>query len=224
MKKVILAGNAITADIIYSYLKDDTRYEVIGTTVDDEYIDSNRIEGIQSVGISQLTTLFSPNDVTIIMAMGYNNLNRERESMFYRLKELGYTIETYIHPDARIYSEESLVGDGCVILPNAVIEPHVRLGENSMIWCNVTLAHHSQIAEHCWVASGAVISGQANILCNSFVGVNATIVNEITVGEFNIIGAAAMISKDTKPSTVHLSRSAEQFRYSSDDYVKFFGV
>ncbi len=221
MKKVLLAGNSITADILYSYLKDDARYEVIGTTVDDEYINFNCINGVKSFGMSQLTRLFSPNDLTIIMAMGYDNLNRERESMFCRLKELGYTIETYIHPDARVYTKKQL-GEGCVILSNAVIEPHVLLGENSMIWCNATLAHHCQVAQHCWIASGAVISGQAKILRNSFVGVNATIVNQITVGELNIIGAAAMISKDTRPNTVHLSRSAEEFRYSSDNYVKFF--
>jgi len=223
VKQVLLAGNAITADIIYSYLKHDTRYEVIGITVDDEFLESGGIDGVQSVGVSLLTTIFSPDDVTIIMAMGYNDLNRTRESMFFRLKGMGYSIETYVHPDACIYSELPL-GEGCVVLPNAVIEPHVRIGDNTMVWCNVTLAHHSQVAEHCWVASGAVVSGQANILRNGFIGVNATIVNEVTVGEFNIIGAAAMISKDTKASTVHLARSAEPFRYTSDDYIKFFGV
>lgn len=223
MKKVLLAGNAITADILYSYLKQDARYEVIGITVDEEYVDSGNIKGIDSVGVSQLATVFPPDDVSIIMAMGYNDLNRVRESMFFRLIDMGYTIETYVHPDARVYSEQPL-GQGCVILPNAIIEPHVRVGDNTMVWCNVTLAHHSRVADNCWVASGAVISGQANISRNSFVGVNATIVNEVTVGEFNIIGAAAMISKDTKSSTVHLARSAEPFRYSSDDYIKFFGV
>lgn len=223
MKQVLLAGNAITADILYSYLKHDPRFEVIGITVDDEYLESGAIEGIRSVGVSQLTTVYSPEDVAIIMAMGYDDLNRKRESMFFRLKEMGYSIETYVHPDACVYSEHPL-GEGCVVLPHAVVEPHVRIGGNTMIWCNVTLAHHSKVAEHCWVASGAVVSGQANILRNSFIGVNATIVNEVTVGEFNIIGAAAMISKDTKASTVYLARSAELFRYPSDDYIKFFGV
>ena len=53
---------------------------------------------------------------------------------------------------------------------------------------------------------------------------NATIVNDITVGEYNVVGAAALISKDTKPHTVHLARSGEPFRYSSDDYVKYFKI
>jgi UDP-3-O-[3-hydroxymyristoyl] glucosamine N-acyltransferase len=143
--------------------------------------------------------------------------------MFLRLKEMGYHIETYIHPDARIYTEHP-IGDGCVILPSAVIEPHVRLGANTMVWCNVTLAHHSYVADHCWVASGAVISGHAGIQRNSFIGVNATIVNEVVISEYNIIGGGALITKTTRPSTVHLARSGEEVRFSSHDYAKYFGV
>jgi UDP-3-O-[3-hydroxymyristoyl] glucosamine N-acyltransferase len=109
-----------------------------------------------------------------------------------------------------------------MVFPSAVIEPHVRLGANTMIWANVTLAHNSSVAENCWIAAGTVISGQAKVLRNSFVGVNATVVNGVTVGEYNIVGAAALISKDTKSHSVHLARSAEPFRYSSEDYVNYF--
>ena len=224
MKNVILAGNAVTADILNSYLAHDERYNVVGLTVDDDYIDQGSVSGIDtSTPLSRLQDTHGPDDCVIIMAMGYNDLNRVRESMFLRLKQMGYSIETYVHPDARVYTEQPL-GEGCVVLPSAVIEPHVRLGDNLMVWCNVTLAHHSSVAQHCWIASGAVLSGQARIERNCFIGVNATIVNEVTVDEFNIVGAAAMISKNTKANTVHLARSAEPFRYSSDDYIKFFGV
>ena len=62
------------------------------------------------------------------------------------------------------------------------------------------------------------------MLRNSFVGVNATIVNDVTVEAYNIVGASALISKCTKPHAVNLARSAEPFRYSSEDYVKYFGI
>jgi sugar O-acyltransferase (sialic acid O-acetyltransferase NeuD family) len=223
MKRVVLAGNAITAGILTAYLKNDSQYEVVATTVDDEFLSPDGIDGLPSVGTSRLSITFPPGEVVVIMAMGYSNLNRGRESMFLRLKELGYTVETYVHPDARVYTEYPL-GEGSVVLPTAVIEPHARLGANTMIWCNVTVAHHSVVAENCWIAAGTVISGQAKVLRNSFVGVNATVVNEVTVGEYNIVGAGALISKDTKPHSVHLARSAEPVRYSSEDYVKYFGV
>jgi sugar O-acyltransferase (sialic acid O-acetyltransferase NeuD family) len=196
---------------------------VLGLTVDDEFLTQGGVEGLTAVGLSQVRAAFPPEECRVVMAVGYNDLNRVRESLFLRLKEMGYTVETYVHPDARVFTQHP-PGEGCVLLATAVVEPHVRLGANTMVWSNVTLAHHCSVAENCWIAAGTVISGQARVLRNSFVGVNATVVNEVTVGEYSIIGAGALITKDTKSHTVHLARSAEPFRYSSEDYVKHFGI
>lgn len=223
MKKIVLAGNSITADILYSYLKRDSRYEVVAATVDDEFLAAGGLYEVRSVPFSRLASEFPPSDVSIIMAMGYNDLNRSRASLFERLRDLGYTLETFVHPDARVYTEQA-IGEGSIVLPGAVVEPHAKVGSNTMVWCNATLAHHCTVGDNCWVASGAVISGQAVIGRNAFVGVNATVVNKINVGELNVIGAGALITKDTKADSVHLARSAEVWRYSAEDYVKFFGV
>lgn len=223
MKKTLLAGNAITAEILLDYLATDSRYDVAGLVVDDPYVHSGEIQGFQTIPFSELEQQYRSNDCLVIMAMGYADLNQSRESMYLRLKEKGYDIETYVHPDARIYTKESL-GNGSVILPTAVLEPHVKLGDNCMVWCNATLAHHSRVADHCWIASGAVISGKARVEKNCFIGVNATVVNEVVVGEYGVIGGGALITKRTKPSTVHLARSGEELRFSSQDYAKHFGV
>jgi len=223
MTKIILAGNAVTANILYAYLRDDRRYHVVGLTVDDEFLSLGGIGGLPAVGLSEVPAAFSPEQYRIVMAAGYSDLNRVRESLFVRLKHAGYAIETYVHPDARVYTEHAL-GDGSVVLPGAVIEPHARVGANTVVWCNVTLAHHCSIAENCWIAAGTVVSGQAKVKRNSFIGVNATVVNNVVVGDYNIVGAGALISKDTKSYGVHLARSAEPFRYSAEDYVKYFGV
>lgn len=223
MKDIILAGNGIAAEILTDYLLRDKRYQLNAVVVDDSFLEDRGVKVVDSVGFSYVSEKYSPQKYTVIMAVGYSSINRNRETMFLRLKKLGYQIETYVHPDAHVYTDIPL-GEGCVILPSAVIEPHVRVGDNCMIWANVTIAHHSIIAENCWVASGAVVSGQANIGRNVFIGVNATIVNEIVVDEYCIIGAGALITKNTKASTVHLARSGEELRYSSQDYVKFFGV
>lgn len=222
-QRIVLAGNAITAQILHSYLASDRRYQVVGLTVDEDFIATGRLTSVPAVPLSKLPQQFDPAGFRILMAIGYDNLNRVRQSVFTRLKAMGYTFETYVHPGAHVHNGEPL-GEGSVVLPGAVIEPHASVGVNAVVWCNVTLAHHSSVGEHCWIAAGTVLSGQAKVLRNTFVGVNATIVNDITVGEYNIVGASALISKDTKPNTVHLARSAEPFRYSADDYVKHFMV
>lgn len=223
MTKILLAGNAITADILCAYLRRDARYEVCGLAVDDEFVSQGGVEGYRTVGLSALAGAFPSNTHRVIMAMGYNDLNRSRELMLERLKAMGYGVETYVHPDAMVHTDHPL-GEGSVVLPGAVIEPHARVGRNTMVWSNVTLAHHSNVGDHCWVAAGTVVSGQAQVRHNTFLGVGSTVVNAITVGEFNIVGAGALISRDTKPHTVHLARSAEPLRYSSEDYVKHFGI
>jgi sugar O-acyltransferase (sialic acid O-acetyltransferase NeuD family) len=195
----------------------------VGSAVDDAYVDKNVLTDLPCVGLSRLRELFPPERHAAVMAAGYDNLNRTRESLFTHIRELGYTALAYIHPDAKIYSEYP-VGEGSVILPNAVIEPYARVGADTVIWCNTTVSHHAAVGDHCWVAAGAVLSGEAKIGRNTFVGVNATIVNKVEVGEYNVVGAAALISKCTKPCTVHLARSGEVFRYSSEDYAKYFGV
>ena len=222
-QRLVVAGNAITAQILQEYLSSDARYQIAAFTVDDEFVASGRVQGAPTVPLSRLAQSFPPGNCRVLMAIGYDDLNRVRESVFDRLKQMGYAIETYVHPQARVHSRQPL-GEGAVVLPGAVVEPHATIGTNAMVWCNVTVAHHASVGDHCWIAAGTVISGQARVLRNSFVGVNATIVNDVTVGEYNIVGAAALISKDTKPHSVHLSRSAEPFRFSSDDYVKYFKV
>lgn len=223
MKKILLAGNATTAEILCAYLRQDTRYDVAGLTVDDEFVAQGGLGGYRTVGLSEVAAAFSPDTHRVIMAMGYNDLNRTRETMFRRLRAMGYGVETYIHPDARVYTDQP-VGEGSVVLPGAVVEPQARVGANTMVWSNVTLAHHSIVDDHCWVAAGTVVSGQARVLRNTFLGVGCTLVNAITVAEFNVIGAGSLISRDTKPHSVHLARSAEPFRYSSEDYIKHFGI
>lgn len=223
MTRLVLAGNAVTAEILLSYLKDDSRYEVAGLVVDDEYVARATVTSLPTTPLSQAKDRFPPENCRILMAVGYDDLNRVRESLYRRLKEMGYRMETYVHPHALVHTAVPL-GEGSIVLPGAVVEPQAAIGANTMVWCNVTVAHHSKVGDNCWVAAGTVIAGQASVGRNSFVGVNATIVNKVSVGDHNIIGAGALVSRDTKPSTVHLARSAEPFRYSAEDYVKHFGI
>jgi sugar O-acyltransferase (sialic acid O-acetyltransferase NeuD family) len=220
MKQVILAGNATLAEIIHAYLSRDPRYRVAAATVDDEYVDNATLTRCESVPLSRIKVAFPPDSHTVIMAVGYSNVNRVRESLFLRLKGMGYAMETYVHPDARVYTEHP-IGEGSLIFPGVVIEPHARVGMNCVVYCNTVVAHHSSIGDHCWIAPGAIIAGQTAVGRNTFVGANATVVNAIAVGECNTVGSAAFITRSTKPDAVHLAHPAELSRHSSDEYVKY---
>jgi|APSaa5957512535_1039671.scaffolds.fasta_scaffold10984_7 sugar O-acyltransferase (sialic acid O-acetyltransferase NeuD family) len=223
MQKIIIVGNGIAAKILYGYIKNDKRYKVIAFSVDYKYINQSKLFGLDVVDLNKLKDLYSVNGYKLILGVGYNNINKDREDIFKRVKNFGYRVETYIHLDARIYNE-NCIGEGSIIFANSVVEPYSTIGKNSVIWANCTIAHHSSIEDNCWIASGSVIAGEAKIKSNCFLGVNSTVVNKVVVDKFNIIGAHAMVSKNTKENEVYLARSGEKHRFGASDYVHYFGI
>jgi len=223
MKRIILIGNGITAEILYKYLEFDNRYEVVAFAVEKKFIKENYLFNKEVIDIEKLPDKFDKNSYSVIMAIGYSELNRTRERLFSIIKDFGYQIERYIHPDAKVFNGYD-IGEGSIVLANSTIEPFAKIGKNSVIWTNCVVAHHSKIGDNCWIASGSVISGNAKVENNSFLGVNSTIIDNIRVAEFNIIGAGAMVSKNTKTKEVYLIGNASKHRFDAINYVKYFGI
>jgi len=221
MKKIIIIGNEIGAKTLYGYLHNDSRYKIVAFSVDKEYIKENDIMNVPVVAIENLQMKYPNNEYSIILGIGYKNLNKNREDMFNRIKEMGYIIETYIHPSAVILNDNN-IGEGSMIFAGAVIEPHTKIGNNSLIWANCVIAHNAEIADNAWIASNSIISGEAKIHNNTFIGVNCTISNNVIIAERNIIGAATFISKSTQPNEVYLSRMGEKHRFDAENYSKYF--
>ena len=223
MQKIIIIGNAIAAEVLYGFLKSDKRYDVVAFCVDRQYITEQQVFSIQVIELENLQERFSTDEYKLIIGMGYNNINIDRAEMFDRVTLLGYEVETYIHPEAKVIGDNK-IGKGCIILANSVIEPFVSIGNNSVVWSNCTVAHHAVIENNCWIASGCVIAGEAKIKANCFLGVNSTVVNNVVVEEYNIVGANTLISKNTKTNEVYLARSGEKHRFPAKDYANFLGV
>jgi sugar O-acyltransferase (sialic acid O-acetyltransferase NeuD family) len=223
MKKIIIIGNAITAEILYKYMELDNRYEVVAFAIEKEFILDNKLFDKDVIDINILANKYTPKEYSIVMAIGYNEMNQIREKLFDTVKELGYMIETYIHPDANIFNSYD-IGEGSIVLANSTVEPFAKIGKNSVIWANCVVGHHSIVGDNCWIASGSVVAGSAKIEKNSFLGVNTTIVDKVKIGKFNMIGAGAMVSKNTKENEVYLIRNASKHRFDALNYAKYFGI
>jgi sugar O-acyltransferase (sialic acid O-acetyltransferase NeuD family) len=223
MKKIIIIGNAISAEILYKYIEIDNRYEVVAFAIEKEFILNDKLFGKDVIDINILINKYNPKEYSIIMAIGYHEMNQIREKLFDTVKKLGYMIETYIHPDANIFNNYD-IGEGSIVLANSTVEPFAKIGQNSVIWANCVVGHHSIVADNCWIASGSVIAGSSIVGKNSFLGINTTIVDEVRIEEFNMIGAGAMISKNTKKNEVYLIGNASKHRFDALNYAKYFGI
>ncbi|MBE0515245.1 acetyltransferase [Sulfurimonas sp.] len=220
-EKVIIIGNSITAEILYKYITNDKRYQIECFCVDRNYIKENILFGIKVVSLEEIQEKYPPKDYKVLLAMGYNNVNQDRECMYQKVKSLKYEIITYIHKDAKVYNDFN-IGEGSIILANTVVEPFAKIGKNSVVWANCTIGHHAEVEDNCWIASGSTIAGEAKIGSNSFLGVGVTVVNQVRVGKLNIIGANVLVSSNTKENEVCLARAGERHRFPALDYAKYF--
>ena len=221
MQSVIIIGNSIMAEVLYSLIKDDDRYKVECFAVDREFISEDKFQGLKVVDIEVIPSLFDKSKVSVILAVGYQNLNQNRETIYSRIIDLGFEIETYIHQDAMVHSKD--IGNGCIFLPGAIVDPCCKIGKNTVIWSNVICAHHSIVGDNCWIASGSVLSAEVKVGNNTFIGVGAVIVNKVVVGEYNIIGAGALITQSTNAEEVYLTKAGEKIPFNSKEYAKVYG-
>ncbi|MFT6689665.1 MAG: acetyltransferase-like isoleucine patch superfamily enzyme [Colwellia sp.] len=116
-----------------------------------------------------------------MIAVGYHQMNTQRQRIYNECKAKGYKLATYIHPSVT-YFDSNKVGDGCVILDHVTIQPGASVGDNTFLWSNSLVAH-------CWVAAGATLAGNTFIKDNCFLGVNTTVGHNVTLGESTFVGA-----------------------------------
>jgi len=219
MSKVILFGAGKIADVAYFQLTNDTSHEVVAFTVDGENILEKEKWGVPVVAFENILKTYPPDDFKMLVAVGYQDLNRFRARKYEEAKSKGYELISYVSSRASNLSNVE-IGDNCMILDNAVLQPCTRVGNNVFFWNGNHLGHHARIEDHCYVAGQVVISGAAVIESYCFLGVNATIGHEVTIGRESFIGAGALITKNTAPKSVHIVPDTSKFRLDSDSFLK----
>lgn len=132
----------------------------------------------------------------LYIPVSYKGINRNREKIFKRAKEYGYSISSFIHSKA-VVDPTAKLGIGSWIHPLVNIDPYVEAGEGLTVWGGGThLGHSSKLGNFCWITSGSVICGGVEIQDRTFIGANSTIHPQVKIGSDCIIGSGSIITKD----------------------------
>jgi carbonic anhydrase/acetyltransferase-like protein (isoleucine patch superfamily) len=102
-----------------------------------------------------------------------------------------------------------------------VLQHHVSVGDNVVLWSGNHIGHRTRIEEDCFIASHVVISGYCTVGARSFMGVNSCVADGVTIAEDCVVGAGAVIMRDTRPRGVYLGNPA---RATPGDAFATFGV
>lgn len=220
MKKAIIFGTTDFAQVARVYLRDDSEYDVVAFTVNEQYLTEPTLLGLPVVPFERIAQSHPPNEHAAFIGVGFSKVNAARRNVYESLKSLQYELPTYIHSTVHRWPETRF-GEACFIFENNVVQPFVSIGNNCVLWSGNHIGHHSTIGNNVFIASHIVVSGKCTIGDNCFLGVNATLRDGITVAPDCVIGAGALLLKDTAPSAVYKAGATEPMERRSDELRNF---
>jgi sugar O-acyltransferase (sialic acid O-acetyltransferase NeuD family) len=200
-RKLIIIGDSAFAEIAYEYFTHDSRYEVVGFSVEREYLRRDSLFGLPVVPFEDLAVHFDPGTHEFYAALVYTQMNRLRTRLYRDAKAKGYRPASYVSSRAFVWQNVQL-GEHCFIFEDNTVQPFVRIGDNVVLWSGNHIGHHSTVGDNCFISSHVVVSGFCNVGANCFIGVNATFGNNLNVGDDCLIGAGALIARDVADDTL----------------------
>jgi sugar O-acyltransferase (sialic acid O-acetyltransferase NeuD family) len=211
---IVIIGDGETAELAYEYFTYDSPYEVIAFSVESEFLTKSELFDLPVVPFEELNDYFPPEKAGAFVALSYTQLNRPRTRLYLATKERGYSLVSYVSSRAFVWRNVE-IGENCFIFEHNVLQYHVRIGNNVVMWSGNHVGHRSVIHDNCFISSHVVISGYCEIGTNSFMGVNSCVGNNLVVAEDCIIGAGAVILKETEPGKVYRGNPAIPSHVSS---------
>jgi sugar O-acyltransferase (sialic acid O-acetyltransferase NeuD family) len=215
-KKLVIIGNTSNAKLAAYFFNTDSEYEVAAFSVNKAYITEPVFRGLPVTPFEEVEKQYPPSEYDAFVAVGYNKMNKIRETLYRECKAKGYKLPNYISSRCSFLTQEP-IGDNNLILEDNTIQPFVTIGSNNVLWSGNHIGHDGTIGDHNFITSHVVVSGFVKIQNNCFIGVNATIRDAITISSETLIAAGAIIMKDTVEKGVYVPARSVLLEKKSDE-------
>lgn len=165
---------------------DDTR--PAGETV----IDGQRTLG--SLAEAARSNEMGPQSIELVFAIGYADMAMRRAALE-RARAAGYRLHSVIHPRA-VIEPGAEVGEGCVVLANAVIDQQVRVGAACFIDIGVRLTAGTTVGSNNYLSSGTSTGSRVVIGDDCFFGMDCTVTTDVRMGSRLFVNAKTLVPRD----------------------------
>ena len=215
MGKVVIFGSGPIAEVIWHYLTHESDHQVVGFTVDGDYLKQSILFGLPVVTFQEVEAVFPPGEHGIFVAMGYGKLNALRAAKLAEAEARGYRAIGHVSPHA-VVPPGFEPGPNTFIMEHNTIQPFVEIGRNVILWSGNHIGHHSRIGDNTFISSHVVVAGCVSVGENCFLGVNATLRDNITLGSHVVVGAGALVLADAPDYALFPGQGTEIARIRSD--------
>lgn len=206
MELIILGTTMYSATTRKILEKEGVR--VLGYSTYRDYIQENEYDGLPVYPFEELDFIFGVGEFMVINTIGYSNMNKIREKVYYDTKKKGYKLYTFISKSALVYTDD--IGEGSLIMPNAYIGPYVKLGACCVVNPGTQLSHHITMGNFNFIGRGVIVGGDVEICNNCFIGLHSTIKNKVRISNFTIVGSGSNVIKSTEENCVYVGNPARK--------------
>lgn len=188
MKKVILVGAGGHAKVAADILLQGREYELAGM------IDEKEESGFWGIPVlgrdDDLRSVRQELGIAYAFVALGDGSRRERVTK--KVLEAGYQMINVISRHA-LLSERAVLGHGIAIMPGAVVNADVQIGDGCIINTNASVDHDGVIGDFTHLAPGTAVSGYVTIGRQCLLGTGSCVIDRITIGDNVIAGAGSVI-------------------------------
>lgn len=149
-------------------------------------------EGLEVQEESAFLAAPSTASALIVVGLGEPSL-RQKVARIYASK--GFSFATLIHPSAIIGPACSL-GEGTVLMAQAVLETHVTVGEHALLNVGCSIAHNGSLGACCSLGPGVRLAGWVTLGDRCDLGVGCCVRPRVVLGPDTRVGAGAAVVAD----------------------------
>jgi len=186
MKKVIIIGASghakVIADIVIK-----SGDKLVGF-LDDNIQLPEKVIGYPYLGVISDYAKYA-DDCNFVIGIGNNSIRKKIAD--------GMNVKWYtaIHPSAQI-AIETVIGEGTVVMANAVINTSARIGMHCIINTASVIEHDNVIGDYVHISPNATLCGTVSIGNKTHIGAGVTVKNNISVCQDVIVGAGGVVVKN----------------------------
>lgn len=192
MEKIVLVGGGGHAISVADSIIQKGEYDIVGYT-DFKQNDSLTCRYLGNDDI--LLKYYNEGVRYAFICLGYLGGGRIRDSLFEKLKEIGYELPAIIDKTS-VIACECKIGEGSFVGKNAVINSCSTVGNMAIINTGVIIEHSCRIGDYTHVAVGSVLCGEVFVGKHTLIGAGSSILQGINIGDDCIIGMGSNVLTD----------------------------
>lgn len=191
MRDMLLVGGGGHCKVVIDVIERTGVWRVAGIV---ESVQSNLSEvlGYPVVGTDDDLPCLYKDIPYALVSVGQIKTPAVRQAIFYRLKEIGYSLPVIVSPFAHL-SHHATIGEGSVVMDFACVNAAATVGVNCIINTRALVEHDCRIGNHCHIATTATLNGNVVLGDGSFVGSGSIVREGISIGQRCLVGMGAVV-------------------------------